>query len=205
MLVNPEASIFSHFLTPTAVNCTLPAGSCSGSCVGTCTGLLGRCKPVIPSSKSLVKSVCDTDLRNVTVVWPLPYSAPEFFLVPAGLEAPPLLLFNAGCFRTAVLGTNLATSAGCAGALSMVWKDRARSCKGPPARQCSLHAQRQRKQTRHLHQFRKATSVMTSFCASKAAAMHGALPTVTMTDNCSRNSVSSMQSRPDHVQLINCS
>ena len=131
ILVDPEASIFSHFLTPTAVNCTLPAGSCSGSCTRSCTGLLGRCNPVIPVSKSLENSVCDKDLRNVTVAWPLllPYSAPEFFLAPAGLEAPPLLLFNAGCFRTAVLGTDLGPSAGTAGVPSMRSYDRPRSCK----------------------------------------------------------------------------
>ena len=167
MLVNPEASIFSHFLTPTAVNCTLPAGSCSGSCVGTCTGLLGRCKPVIPSSKSLVKSVCDTDLRNVTAVWPLPYSAPEFFLVPAGLEAPPLLLFNAGCFRIAVLGTNLEPSAGCAGALSMVWKDGPRSCKALPDYRVSVvttcSKATEPDQTAYISSS-KATNVMTSCC-----------------------------------------
>ena len=134
ILVNPEASIFSHFLTPTAVSCTLPAGSCSGSCTGSCTGLLGRCNPVIPASKSLVNSVCDRDLRNVTVAWPLPllYSAPEFFLELAGLEAPPLLLFSAGCFRTAVLGTDLGPSAGTAGPPSMNCYDRPRSFKALP-------------------------------------------------------------------------
>ena len=110
----PEASIFSHFLVPTAVSCALPAGSCSGSCIGNCSGLLGRCKP---TSKSLVSSVCDRDLRNVTAVWLLPllYSAPEFFLVPAGFEAllvPPLFRFNTGCFRAAVPGTDLEPSAG---------------------------------------------------------------------------------------------
>lgn len=173
MLVNPEASIFSHFLTPTAVNCTLPAGSCSGSCVGTCTGLLGRCKPVRPSSKSLVKSVCDTDLRNVTVVWPLPYSTPEFFLVPAGLEAPPLLLFNAGCFRIAVLGTNLEPSAGCEGALSMVWKDRPRSCKALPyVSVVTTCSQDNGTRPDSLIDSSKATNAVALLCVSKAAAMH---------------------------------
>lgn len=134
ILEDPEASIFSHFLTPMAVNWTLPAGSCSGSCTGNCTGLLGRCNPVIPVSKSLMNSVCDRDLRNVTVAWPLPvpYSAPEFFRAPAGLEAPPLLLFKAGCFRTAVLSADLGTSAGTAGVPSMRSYDRPRSFKALP-------------------------------------------------------------------------
>lgn len=103
MLVDPEASILSHFLMPTAVNWALPAGNCSGSCKGTCSGLLGLCKL---SPSSLLSSVCDRDRRKVTAAWllALPYSAPEFFLTPAGLEALvalPLLLFRAGCFRTA--------------------------------------------------------------------------------------------------------